>query len=276
MNAISFVKSLFSIRTNKEPQANPTDHNVEAKIIPFGVSGRKVAGRSYDYQSPTTHYGMVTLSMIKQLHSDRIKFAVLSYGAWATLAKAFGTYNKTLGRYARESDRQAFGAAVDEFHAWNSALDMPLDEEKVEDIAIRLTSPIIAKENAETDAIRANALKCSIEEVRERRAKKAKIEQEKREESLKGFLSEVWSGNSMADDPALPGSKVMAKAESTLEWMAEQDWIEPADILIATEDCHILSKLATEEDYGGHEGSRAIDMMLADEAMMHAGGNSGK
>ena len=276
MSFSSLFSSLFSLRSAQINTTNQAPSPVEAKIIPFGVSGKRTDKRSYDY-SPAVHtYGNIPLSAITQLSSDRIKWAIISYGTWVSLAKAFSSYQKTLGRYAKETDRQAFGHALDDFHAWNSTLEQPLGEEQVEDIVTRLTSPVIVKENDETDKIRAGALGCSVAEVRARRQAKAEKEKALRFDAMKGFLAEIWSGNSLSDDPFLPGNKVMAKAQATLEWMANQDWIEPAEILLATEDMKLLNRFGDIDNYGGHEGSRTIDEMLADEAMMGAGMSSGK
>lgn len=279
MNALSFVKSLFSVRNSSDNNNNPsalatTAPVPAAKVIPFGVGTKKQPTRSYDYQDQGRVFGDISLEMVSQLHSDRIKHAILSYAAWSSLAIAFGLYQKTKGRYVREEVIQKFQHSVDTFHAWNASLPTPMGEEQVEDITTRLTSPLIPQENNETDIIRARVRGCTVEEIKSQRLAKAEKERALRESHVAGFLSEVWSGTSIADDPVMPAIKVLAKAEATLEWMAQQDWIDTADLLIAEADIKILKGLTKE--YGGYEGSRAIDEALASEEMMAAGLASGK
>lgn len=268
MSILSFIRNAFNT-------TNPVQQPVAAPIIKFIPPKVSAMKRTYDYQQATKVSGDISASQLDQLHSSRMRDGIFGYQAWVTLAQAFSAYQKAQGRYAREEDIQKVGHQLACFHGWNSRMTNPMQEEKVEEAVLRLTSVKVPMDNDETDAIRARIAGKDVAEIRKARLAKAELESKKREAFVQGFLAEVWSGSDIDEDPIMPVSKALEKAEQQLEWAALQDWVEPADLLIGEADVKMLQDMSRHE-YSGYEGSRAIDEQLADEAMMQQAGYSGK
>lgn len=276
---MSFINTLRrviaqAITPNDTLYMNTQQESVKA----LTYSGRKhiVVDRT---QQPVILNGDLTLSQIQQLHSQKVVASICNYGAWEALARAFSAYcamHRT--RVVNPKTAQTLALQLDRFHAFNAALDSlgmgGMGEVAVEELVARLTVGKPVKENAATDAILARVKHMSVEEVRKEREGRQQREEARRVELMNAFLAEVWSATTSDEDVTLNAQKAYDKAMSCLEWMANWDNPDVAEILIAEADVKTLERMADRAGRiqdGAGESSREIDEALLDSAGMSQG-----
>lgn len=262
------VNALFN-RTTTTTYQEP----IPVRQIPSGVSIKLANTDANRIASFRTH-GDITAEQVKNLHSDRIRNAICSLGAWIGLAQAFQAYGNIHGsKYPKERDVQRLKQGLATFHGWNEASLNPVSHEDILETVARMTT-IRVREDSTTDAILARIKNITIDEVKEERLARAAKQQKQREQLVEAFVQEVASSTSYNEDPSMPAAKALKKAEETLAWIAGWDNPDVGELLIAEADIAILHRM--DKEYGGYEDSREIDNQLLSEVDMAAGMNSGR
>ena len=224
------------------------------------------------HEQPAKIPGKVRVSQIVDLSSDYLKHALLQYGAWIALAKAFSEYERIAGK--RGVSDQKMASFIEEFHSFNSACDASkqMDEESVIITVDRLANVPPQKGSKETDAIIARVRKCSVEELKAQRIKQAEQASARRAELLEGFIAQVWSFTGTDVDPAIDGPKAATKALQTMDYIATQWTGNPASIagelLLVEADIAKLERIAREDSDAGTD-QRFINGTLTADGMMN-------
>lgn len=278
MSFINNVRRALSIALAPKEVGHIVNHTGEkVTSLTYSQRPREVVRES----QPVVLKGELTLSQLKMLHSQKVLGSICNYGAWEALARAFSAYcamHRT--RVVNPKMAQMLALQLDRFHAFNAELDSlgmgGMDEVAVEEVVARLTVVKPVKENAATDAILARVKHMSVEEVRKEREGRQQKEEARRAELMNAFLAEVWSATLTDEDVTLDAQKAYGKAVSCLEWMANWDNPDMAEILLAEADVKLLERMAVKagriEDAAG-ESSREIDEALLDAAGMRDGGH---
>jgi hypothetical protein len=259
------IASMFA--TKKQAQCTMTLES-SAKNLTYGKMPSFLANQ------PTTESfafkGEFSTSNLNLLNSTRVKEAICGLGAWSALARAFNAYNQNLDKPIQRRDDEKVNALIDEFHAWNSCAQNQMDEDAVMDLATRLADVQPAKGNAQTDIIIARVRKCTVEEVRADRDRKAKVKAAIRVERIVGFVEHVWSWSVVDTEYSIPMAKVIGKVIQTMEWVAGWDAFDPAqvaaEILLMEDDLRTLEKLA--KNKCNDHGEKFIDGVLTADGMM--------
>lgn len=249
---------------------------IKVKTIPAGVGTRRQPQFTTIDTVGHKAAGNLSLEELKQLESTRIKDAIFNYAAWLCLAKAFNTFCKTVAKRMQGQQALDVAKALNEFHDWNSSMNNPMSQERIEEIVVKLATPQIAKENDATDAILARIKGMSIAEVRKIRLEKAEAQAKDREEKIKSFLQEVEAMAECAElgNPSINAQTATLKAVDCLQWLANWENPDMAELLIAEGDITILEALAHSEglkENGAGESSREIDNALLNSQEMHQG-----
>jgi len=253
---------------------------IKVKTIPAGVGTRRQPQFATIDTVGHKPAGNLTLDQLKELASTRIKDAIFNYAAWLCLARAFNTYCKpepkrsslaSLGQQALDVAK-----ALNEFHDWNSSMQTPMSQERIEEIVVKLATPQVPRENNATDAILARIKGMSIDEVRKVRLEKAEAHAKDREAKIKSFLQEVEAMAECAElgNPSINAQTATLKAIDCLEWLANWENPDMAELLIAEGDIAILEALAHSEglkENGAGESSREIDDALLNSQEMNQG-----
>ena len=249
---------------------------IKVKTIPAGVGTRRQP--QFSTINKVGHHiaGNLSLEQLKELSSYRIKDAIFNYAAWLCLAHAFNTFCKTVAK--RMQGQQAIDVAkmLNRFHDWNSSMQTPMNQERIEEIVVKLATPQIPRENDATDAILARIKGISINEVRKMRLEKAEAQAKEREAKIKSFLQEVEAMSECAElgNPSINAQTATLKAIDCLQWLANWENPDMAELLIAEGDITILEALAHSEglkENGAGESSREIDDALLNSQEMHQG-----
>ena len=267
--------ALIAFTTSKTPMQEVKP--VKAKIIPHGVGARRQPQYTGTIDKVGHHVaGNLSLEQLKELASTRIKDAIFNYAAWLCLARAFNTFCKTVAKRMQGQQALDIAKELNEFHDWNSSMQTPMNQERIEEIVAKLATPQIAKENNATDAILARIKGMSIDEVRKVRLEKAEAQAKEREAKIKSFLQEVEAMSECAElgNPSINAGTATLKAIDCLQWLANWENPDMAELLIAEGDITILEALAHSEglkENGAGEGSREIDDALLNSQEMHQG-----
>lgn len=224
-------------------------------------------------QAPSESFaykGEFSTSHLDLLNSTRVKEAICSLGAWSALARAFNAYNQNLDKPKQRQSDEKVNALIDEFHAWNSAAQNQMDEDAVMDLATRLADVQPPKGNPSTDLIIARVRKCTVDEVKKDRERKAQIKAAIRVERIVGFVEHVWSWSVVDTEYSIPMMKVISKVIQTMEWVAGWDSYDPAqtaaEILLMEDDLRTLEKLSKSKN--NDHGEDFIDGVLTADGMM--------
>ena len=249
---------------------------IKVKTIPAGVGTRRQP--QFATINKVGHHvaGNLSLEQLKELASSRIKDAIFNYAAWLCLARAFNTFCKTVAKRMQGQQALDVAKALNEFHDWNSSMNNPMGQERIKEIVAKLATPQIAKENDATDAILARIKGMSIDEVHKVRLEKAEAHAKDREAKIKSFLQEVEAMAECADlgNPSINAQTATLKAVDCLQWLANWENPDMAELLIAEGDITILEALAHSEglkENGAGESSREIDDALLNSQEMHQG-----
>lgn len=215
--------------------------------------------------------GDFPVSSLEQLNSIRLRDAICGLGSWSALARAFNGYNQEYDKPISRRDFTKINTLIDEFHAWNSAAQTQMDYDTVCDVVTRLADVQPPKGNTSTDIIIARVRKCTVDDIRADREKKAQIKAARRVERIVGFVEEVWSWTVVETDYSLPMIKVLNKACQTLEWVGGWDAFDPAqvaaELLLIEDDIRTLEKLS-KQDKNNDDGKDFIDGVLTADGMM--------
>ncbi len=214
--------------------------------------------------------GEFSTSHLELLNSQRVKEAICGLGAWSALARAFNSYNNNLDKPVNRRDEKQINSLIDEFHAWNSLAQNQMDEDAVMDLATRLADVQPPKGNPSTDLIIARVRKCSVEDVKKDRERKAAVKAAIRVERIVGFVEHVWSWTVVETEYSIPMMKVINKVIQTMEWVAGWDSYDPAqtaaEILLMEDDLRTIEKLAktknNDKDEDFIEGVLTADGMM--------------
>ena len=214
--------------------------------------------------------GEFSTSHLELLNSQRVKEAICGLGAWSALARAFNSYNNNLDKPVNRRDEKQINSLIDEFHAWNSLAQNQMDEDAVMDLATRLADVQPPKGNPSTDLIIARVRKCSVDEVKKDRERKALIKAAIRVERIIGFVQHVWSWTVVETEYSIPMIKVINKVIQTMEWVAGWDSYDPAqtaaEILLMEDDLRTIEKLAKIKN--NDHGEDFIEGVLTADGMM--------
>ena len=138
------------------------------------------------------------------------------------------------------------------------------------DLATRLADVQPPKGNPSTDLIIARVRKCSVEDVRKDREKKAAIKAAIRVERIVGFVEHVWSWTVVETEYSIPMMKVINKVIQTMEWVAGWDSYDPAqtaaEILLMEDDLRTIEKIAKIKSNDNNEDF--VDGILTADHMM--------
>lgn len=267
---LTFLKTALSsmFRTKQQAQCTMVLDN-GARNLTYGNMPKFLANQ---VPSETHAYkGEFSTSHLTLLHSNRVKEAICSLGAWSALARAFNTYNQNLDKPVQRRDDEKVNKLIDEFHAWNSAAENQMDQDSVMDLATRLADVQPPKGNTQTDSIIARVRKCSIDEVKADRERKAKIKAAIRVERITGFVEHVWSWTVVDTEYSIPMIKVINKVIQTMEWVAGWDAFDPAqvaaEILLMEDDLRTIEKLSKVKN-NDERASDFIDGVLTSDGMM--------
>lgn len=249
---------------------------IKVKTIPAGVGTRRQP--QFAEKSQVDHHvvGNLSLEQLKELASTRIKDAIFNYAAWLCLARAFNTFCKTVAKRMQGQQALDVAKALNEFHDWNSSMNNPMNQERIEEIVVKLATPQVPRENNATDAILARIKGMSVTEIRQDRLSKAEAQAKDREAKIKNFLQEVEVMAECAElgNPSINAQTATLKAIDCLQWLANWENPDMAELLIAEGDITILEALAHSEglkENGAGESSREIDNALLDSAGMSQG-----
>lgn len=214
--------------------------------------------------------GEFSTSHLELLNSQRVKETICGLGAWSALARAFNSYNNNLDKPKQRQDDKPVNLLIDEFHAWNSLAQNQMDKDAVLDLATRLADVQPPKGNPSTDLIIARVRKCSVDEVKKDRERKALIKAAIRVERIIGFVQHVWSWTVVETEYSIPMMKVINKVIQTMEWVAGWDSYDPAqtaaEILLMEDDLRTLEKLSKVKN--NDHGEDFIDGVLTADGMM--------
>jgi len=209
-------------------------------------------------------------SHLELLNSQRVKEAICGLGAWSALARAFNSYNNNLDKPVNRRDEKQINSLIDEFHAWNSLAQNQMDEDAVMDLATRLADVQPPKGNPSTDLIIARVRKCSVEDVKKDRERKAAVKAAIRVERIIGFVQHVWSWTVVETEYSIPMMKVINKVIQTMEWVAGWDSYDPAqtaaEILLMEDDLRTIEQLAKTKN--NDKGEDFIEGVLTADGMM--------
>ena len=138
------------------------------------------------------------------------------------------------------------------------------------DLATRLADVQPPKGNPSTDLIIARVRKCSVDEVKKDRERKALIKAAIRVERIIGFVQHVWSWTVVETEYSIPMMKVINKVIQTMEWVAGWDSYDPAqtaaEILLMEDDLRTIEKLAKIKN--NDHGEDFIEGVLTADGMM--------
>ena len=138
------------------------------------------------------------------------------------------------------------------------------------DLATRLADVQPPKGNPSTDLIIARVRKCSVEDVKKDRERKAAVKAAIRVERIVGFVQHVWSWTVVETEYSIPMMKVINKVIQTMEWVAGWDSYDPAqtaaEILLMEDDLRTLEKLSKVKN--NDHGEDFIDGVLTADGMM--------
>lgn len=214
--------------------------------------------------------GEFSTSHLELLNSQRVKEAICGLGAWSALARAFNSYNNNLDKPVNRRDEKQINSLIDEFHAWNSLAQNQMDEDAVMDLATRLADVQPPKGNPSTDLIIARVRKCSVEDVKKDRERKAAVKAAIRVERIVGFVQHVWSWTVVETEYSIPMMKVINKVIQTMEWVAGWDSYDPAqtaaEILLMEDDLRTIEQLAKTKN--NDKGEDFIEGVLTADGMM--------
>jgi len=214
--------------------------------------------------------GEFSTSHLELLNSQRVKEAICGLGAWSALARAFNSYNNNLDKPVNRRDEKQINSLIDEFHAWNSLAQNQMDEDAVMDLATRLADVQPPKGNPSTDLIIARVRKCSVEDVKKDRERKAAVKAAIRVERIVGFVQHVWSWTVVETEYSIPMMKIINKVIQTMEWVAGWDSYDPAqtaaEILLMEDDLRTIEKLAKIKN--NDHGEDFIEGVLTADGMM--------
>lgn len=249
---------------------------IKVKTIPPGVGTRRQPQFATIDTVGHKPAGNLTLDQLKELHSTCIKDAIFNYAAWLCLAKAFNTFCKTVAKRMQGQQALDVAKALNEFHDWNSSMNNPMSQERIEEIVAKLATPQVPRENNATDAILARIKGMSIDEVRKVRLEKAEAQAKEREAKIKSFLQEVeamardWNGGWC---PSINAQTATLKAVDCLQWLANWENPDMGELVIAEADIATLEAYAHAADLkaGAGESSREIDDALLNSQEMHQG-----
>jgi hypothetical protein len=240
----------------------------QAKNLTYGKMPAFLAN-----QAPSESFaykGEFSTSHLDLLNSTRVKEAICSLGAWSALARAFNSYNNNLDKPVNRRDEKQINSLIDEFHAWNSLAENQMDEDAVMDLATRLADVQPPKGNPSTDIIIARVRKCSVDEVKKDRERKAAVKAAIRVERIVGFVQHVWSWTVVETEYSIPMMKVINKVIQTMEWVAGWDSYDPAqtaaEILLMEDDLRTIEKIAKTKN--NDKGEDFIDGVLTADGMM--------
>ena len=215
--------------------------------------------------------GEFPVSSLSELNSVRLRDAICGLGSWSALARAFNGFNIEHEKPVSRRDFTKINSMIDEFHAWNSAAQSQMDEDAVNDVVTRLADVQPPKGNNSTDMIIARVRKCSVEDIRADREKKAAIKAARRADRIVGFVETVWSWTTVETDYSLPMMKVLNKACQTLEWVGGWDAFDPAqvaaELLLIEDDIRTLEKMS-KRARNNDDGSDFQDGVLTADGMM--------
>lgn len=249
---------------------------IKVKTIPAGVGTRRQP--QFATVDKVGHHivGNISLEQLKELASTRIKDAIFNYAAWLCLARAFNTFCKTVAKRMQGQQALDVAKALNEFHDWNSSMNNPMNQERIEEIVVKLATPQVPRENNATDAILARIKGMSVTEIRQDRLSKAEAQAKDREAKIKNFLQEVEVMAECAElgNPSINAQTATLKAIDCLQWLANWENPDMAELLIAEGDITILEALAHSEglkENGAGESSREIDDALLNSQEMHQG-----
>lgn len=251
---------------------------IKVKTIPAGVGTRRQPQFATVDKVGHKAAGNLSLEQLKELASTRIKDAIFNYAAWLCLARAFNTFCKTVAKRMQGQQALDVAKALNEFHDWNSSMNNPMDQERIEEIVAKLATPQVPRENDATDAILARIKGMSIADVRKIRLEKAEAQAKDREAKIKNFLQEVEVMAECAElgNPSINAQTATLKAIDCLQWLANWENPDMAELLIAEGDITILEALAHSEglkENGAGESSREIDDAMLNSQEMHQGAN---
>lgn len=226
-----------------------------------------------DNQTPAESFaykGEFSTSHLDLLNSQRVKEAICGLGSWSALARAFNAYNQNLDKPIQRRDDEKVNSLIDEFHAWNSLAQNQMDEDAVMNLATRLADVQPAKGNPNTDLIIARVRKCSVENVKKDRERKAAVKAAIRVERIVGFVEHVWSWSVVETEYSIPMAKVIDKVIQTMEWIAGWDSYDPAqtaaEILLMEDDLRTIEKLSKVKN--NDHGEDFMDGVLTADGMM--------
>ena len=266
----------FVLATTEAPKAAPVKAQPQVRTIPPGVGTRRQP--QFSTINKVGHHvaGNLSLEQLKELSSSRVKDAIFNYAAWLCLARAFNTFCKTVAKRMQGQQALDVAKALNEFHDWNSSMNNPINQERIEEIVAKLATPQVPRENDATDAILARIKGMSINEVRKMRLEKAEAQAKDREAKIKNFLQEVEAMAECAElgNPSINAQTATLKAIDCLQWLASWENPDMAELLIAEGDITILEALAHSEglkENGAGESSREIDNALLNSQEMHQG-----
>ena len=261
-NAIAkFISTKQTVQCNLTVEAGTK--NLSTPLMPsFLVEQRASESQAFKGEFSTSHLDL--------LNSQRVKEAICGLGAWSALARAFNAYNNNLDKPVVRRDEKQINSLIDEFHAWNSQAEKQMDEDAVMELATRLADVQPPKGNPSTDLIIARVRKCSVEDIRADREKKAAIKAAIRVERIVGFVEHVWSWTVVETEYSIPMMKVINKVIQTMEWVAGWDSYDPAqtaaEILLMEDDLRTIEKLAKVKN--NDHGEDFIDGVLTADGMM--------
>ena len=204
--------------------------------------------------------GHISLSDLEGFSSLYLRDAIAQLGAWSELAQAFTAYERQYGR--KVQDFGQYQKHLESFHAWNAATstEKQMDDEKVIVTLDKLAEASVPRGNDQTDAIIARVRKCTVDDVRAERIKKAEQKAAARREMLSAIAAEVWKFTGDAIEPTISAAKCEAKAIQTLEWIATSWQGDPANVaaelLLIEDDLQHIKYAARQE--ANHDGDNTF------------------
>lgn len=210
--------------------------------------------------------GEISADIISNMASEKGKQAVYQLAAWMSLSNAFQAYNTIRqSKRVNEKMQERFASSCNDFHQWNSRLEVFSTGLDVEETVARLTIPKVARSNPQTDTILARIKGISVTEVALEREIKAELEARNKEANAVAFITEL-EGFAFGEEanPSMKASMVVSKAEECLIWIAGWNNPDVAELLILEQDISMLKKAASEhrENEGDFiEGTMAADTL---------------
>lgn len=240
-----------------------------AKNLTYGVAPAHVMNQHERVEKPVVYAGHLTTNDMDLFTSVYLKDQVALGAAWSCLAKAFGEYQKVIGkRQANDSQLMKF---MDEFHAWNSVVtdNKQMHDEALVTAVAKMCQPRVNKSNDQADAIIARVRKITVQELKAIRQKEAQKEAAMKEAAIDGFCKMAWDtaiGDTVAQ---VSGSFVVNKIMQTINFVGNTWTGDGAaiagELLIMEDDLAKVEKLARQErdDQGDF-----IDGVLTSDGMM--------